>query len=252
MRSYYYLINSFPELKIGEKPDISFEELKFALDRNLSKADKKIVADFLFSVDLKNIKAFWMGEPLDPTGNLPEKELEEALLVEGILPPYVYEFLEKYETQEERLQYFSFLYASYFRSFQKGFLGNYFQQEREIRFHLAALRAKKTGKDLSTQFPFEDPSDPLVGYILAQKDREEYDIPLEYEPLKQIFSSHYDSPLHLLKAYLEYRMHLIEDLEKEDFFSLARVLAFIAKLLLVKHFLFFTEEKGKEALQRLW
>ncbi len=246
MTHYYYLINSFPLLKIGEEPALNVEQLKVAFEENLSRKDKKEVRDFLFYLDLKNIKAFWLGFPLDARANFQEKELEEALLVPDSLPLYVYDFLDRYETKEERIRYFPFLYAQFFCSFKEGFSQEYFSQERKIRLHLAALKVKKEGGDIIQQMQFEDPQDLDVSYILAQKDREDYEPPDEYEPLKQIFLSQYQIPKALLKAYLQYRFRLIEEMEEKDVFSLPRVLAFLAKLLLVEQYQFLKQPQEEE------
>ena len=46
----------------------------------------------------------------------------------------------------------------------------YYEFERELRLILTALRAKRSGKDIIRELQFEDPTDPLVADILAQKD----------------------------------------------------------------------------------
>ncbi len=250
MANYYYLVNSFPTLKIEEPPGISVEKLKVALEENLTEKDKQEVKDFLFYLDLKNIKSFWLGVPIDTRANFTEKELEEALLVPQFLPSYVYDFLDRYETKEERIRFFSSLYTQFFSSFDRGFSKEYFKEERQIRLQIAAFKGKKKGKDLLRQMQFEDPSDPDVAYILAQKDREEYEFPKEYEPLKQIFSYEGKDPKAFLRAYLQYRMDLIEEKEETYFFSLSKVLAFLAKLLLVEQYQFL-QEPAKEELERL-
>jgi len=180
MASYYYLITALPPISLGKKPEISFKELMDMLVLNLTRRDLHLVEILLRPIDLYNIHALWLGFPLDDRGNYKAKELEEALLIRDLLPPYVVDYLERYESTADRLRYFSSLYVSLFRDEQlelKGFLLKYFQFEREMRLVLTALRSKKTGRDLVRELQFEDPFEPFVAEILAQKDAADYTPP---------------------------------------------------------------------------
>ena len=97
MGNYYFLAASLPPLGLGQKPEITFEELKSRLEINLSKDDFAKVKTILLFTDLQNIRALLSEEPIDPRGNLDEKELDEALLTRSILPDYVFDFFDKFE-----------------------------------------------------------------------------------------------------------------------------------------------------------
>lgn len=251
MANYYFLITAFPPITIGRKPQISFKELEELLVLNLTKSDLNLIYELLRPVDLYNIRAFWLGMPLDDRGCIKARELEEALVIQEGLPLYVIEYLERYETIEERLRYFSFLYVSMYQdtiSRQKGFLLKIFQFERELRLVLTGLRAKQSGKDLLRELQFEDPTDPFVAQILAQKDAADFTPPKEYEKVKALFLENYSEPRELNQAILEYQFKKIEEIEEPQDFGIDRVLAYVAKFYIVESISMLSEEKGMEQM----
>jgi hypothetical protein len=190
---------------------------------------------------------------LDPRGTFNVNRLEEALLEEDFFPSYVSEFLDRYESIEDRLRNFSFLYVSLYRESLpklKGFLRQYYEFERNLRLVLTALRAKAFGKDISRELQFEDPVDPLVADILAQKDAVDYTPPQEFEDLKTIFSDNRSDPGKLQEAILRYRLKAIEEMEEPQDFSIDRVLAYAARLLLLEDVYGVDREKGLKQLSQ--
>ncbi|MFI5334726.1 MAG: DUF2764 family protein, partial [Chlamydiales bacterium] len=136
MGNYYFLAGSLPPLVLGQKPDITFEELTSRLKINLSKRDFAKVKTLLLFTDLQNIRALLVEEPIDPRGNLDEKELDEALLIRNILPEYVFDFFDQYENLTDRVRNFFGLLSRYFTNEipqQTGFLHQYLSFEREWR-----------------------------------------------------------------------------------------------------------------------
>jgi uncharacterized protein YlaN (UPF0358 family) len=220
-KNYYFVLAAVPPLTMGELPEISFKEFQQLLSENLSEGDFEQFEKLLWPIQLYNLRALWLGEELDERG-------------EGSVPDFVLEYMERYETDAERLRYFSSLYVSLYQQKLDGFLKWYFQLEREIRLVLLALRAKRTGKDVVRELQFEDPTDLLVADILAQKDASEYTPPKEYEELKTIFSDHSGEPEKLHRALLRYRFQKIEEMEENQDFGIDRVLNYAARLMLVE------------------
>ncbi len=251
MANYYFLITSFPPLALGAKPELSFKELDQLLLANLTERDLKKFNQLLLPIDLYNIRAFWLGMPLDDRGHIKAREIEEELLVQGALPPYVVAFLESYESTEERLRNFSSLYVSMYRELLphlSGFLLKYFQFEREFRLVLTALRAKAAGKDLVRELQFEDPSDPLVLELLAQRDASDVTPPQEYEELKTLFVKNKDNPEGLNQKMLEYQFEKVELMEEPQEFGIDRVLAYVARFLFVEQLALLDKKQGMEQL----
>ncbi len=234
MANYYFLISAFPPLTLGKAPELTFKELKELLVLNLTQDDMQRVTSLLRPIDLYNIRALWLGQPLDERGNLRAKHLEEELLVRDSLPAYLIDYLDRYESTQDRLRYFASLYVSLYRDEGpklKGFLRKYYLFEREVGLVLTALRAKASGRDIVRELQFEDPYDPLVADILAQKESSDYTPPREYEDLKTVFVDNSSEPRRLHLAILEYKFEKIEEMEENQDFSVDRILSYLARFI---------------------
>lgn len=253
--AYYFASSVLPPISIGLKPEMSFKEVQEMLKLNLSQKDLQKVALLVRQIDLYNLHALWLGIPIeewDDKGNYSAKELEEALLVSELLPEYLADFLGKYDSTEERLRYFPLLFTMLYRDEKyEGFLKVYFQMEREIWLILTALRCKAIGRDLVRELQFEDPQDPFVAQILAQKETPEFSPPREYEDLKTVFVDNISDPYKLNRAILQYRFMKIEELEEGKMFSIDQILGYLARLILVEDWQELDWEKGQAIVEQL-
>ncbi len=248
MSNYYFLSSLLPALSIGEPSPLPFNELEDLLEYNLSKDDYEKVVVLRRMIDIENIRQLWRENPVDIRGNLSDKELEESLLVGEGLPNYVYRFLERYHSIEERLHYFSHLVRDFYVreiTVHTGFLQQYMTFEREWRLVMLGFRAKQLGKDVSSELQFEDPYDTIVAQIIAQKDSKRYDPPERYGDLKALFEELYDKPLKLHKALNKYRFQYVGKMIEGDFFSIDRVFGFFAQFLIVEKWIELDEQEGK-------
>lgn len=247
MANYYFLAASLPPLTLGEKPDLSFDELKARLEINLTKADAKKAVVFQRFFDLSNIRALYSEDAIDPRGNLSEKELDEALLVQDGLPLYAFDFLERFETAAEKLRFFPGLLAAYFNEEsveQKGFLKSYLGFERAWRLVLLQVRAGQLGRDIAVELQFEDSKDSLVSDILAQKEP-----PVEYADLKEKYLSCGPDPWQQYKVVAQWRMNRIEEIVEQPLFSIDWILSYMARLLIVEQWNELDSGKGKIILE---
>ncbi len=252
MGDYYYLAASLPALEFPVLPDdISSLSLKSSLEMNLSEEDRKKVRSLYLYVDLCNIKPIFGEEEIDPRGNLDEESLDEALLHGSFFPVYVFDFLSKYETREERLKNFPALLALFFREESEketGFLQKYYSFERELRLVLLGLRAKKLQRDLLKELQFEDLTDPLVLQILSQKDAEQYEPPFEYKEIKELLASWESDPLEQSKAISAYRFRKVKEMAQETPFSIDAILAYLVELMIIEHWQELDKERGQTIL----
>jgi hypothetical protein len=252
MGNYYFVVPSLPPLSLQEKPQISFAELMTRLEMNLSKKDLEKTQVLRRIVDIYNIRALLTEEPIDLRGNLSEKELDEALLVHAVLPDYVFDFLDQFEKTADKVRHFHGLLARFFNEEtpkQKGFLQKYLTFEREWRLVLLAIRAKQLGRDVMRELQFEDPTDPLVAQILAQKDLEVYEPPMEYAEIKEIIASCYADPWAENKAFAEYRFRKIEELSENGVFTIDKILSYMARLMIIEGMNELDAEKGGMILE---
>lgn len=252
MSEYYYLASLLPPLEIGHVPTLGFSELRTLLDENLTKDDKRKVHTFLSLIDFENLRALWVHEPFDPHGNLNREQMESAL-ADGMwpwgvpFPFYFSDFLEKYRTERERLAHYSLLMSLFFQDkveHETGFLRAFFSFQRDMRLVMVGFRAKRLGRDVSAELQYEDPTDPLVAQILAQKDSGTYEPPFEYKELKPIFEEFADSPLELHKEIFQYQFNHIVEFWGGELFNLDRILNYMARLILVERWLELDVQKG--------
>jgi hypothetical protein len=254
MAKYYFLAISLPPLKIGIKPEISFEEFITRLQVNLSPSDWKKVLKLRMLVDLLNIRALLSGQKLDPRGNYSEKELDEMLLLKEGFPQYVFDFLDQFETNAAKLRHFGGLLATFFREEMQtaeGFLKWYFTFEWEYRLVLSAMRAKMYGRDFDEVLQFEDLNEPFVMQILVQKDMERYEPPMEFAELKELFASSGGDPWEQHKAFTEWKYARMEEIGSWDPFSIDAILSYMVRLLLVEDWQSLDEQQGREALETI-
>jgi len=259
MAEYYFLASYLPQLEIGHMPALGFAELKELLQVNLTRADLEKVKKLLTEIDMENLRAYWVGEPLDPRGNYTRAHIEQALIDgawpgEFEFPDYLGDYLEKYTTPEARIEHFPLLMSRCLEALQEGetgFLKEYFQFEREWRFVLVGFRAKKWGKDIDRELQYEDPNDPIIAQILGQKDASAFEPPFEYRELKPIFENVGEFPLELYKALYEYRFQRILDFEDSKFFSIECILGYSARLFLVEKWLELDMHQGIETIDTI-
>jgi len=254
MANYYFLAPSLPPLALGEKPELSFEELNILLAANVVGKDLEKVVVLRRWIDLNNIRALYMESGIDPRGNLSEKELDQALLLEEVLPEYVFDFLDQFETPQERVRFFPGLLGAYFReevAGQSGFLKNYLIFERGWRLTLLAIKAKGLGKDVAEELQFEDLKDPLVMDILAQKDAAVYTPLVEFEELSALFFACGNDPWEQFMEVLKWRFKQIEELVEKPLFSIDWILSYMARLLLVEEYYKLEPAQGKIILEAL-
>jgi hypothetical protein len=255
MHKYYFLAASLPPIVIGSQPDLFFEELKYLLDWSLTPEDKEILYNFRQYIDIKNLKRILLNQKIDPRGNLDEKTLNEALLLEEYFPEFVFDFLKKNETLEKRKENFFFLESAFLNyqiaNTKNDFLLSYFSLERTMKLVFTALRAKEMGKDILEELKFEDKSDWLVEQILDQRDLINYDPPKGFEKLKEIFVKNIDDPKALSRVLVEYHFEKNNEMGGKDPFTIDQILGYVSNLFLVEDFYNLDEEKGKAIVDSL-
>jgi len=254
MANYYFLATLLPRLQIGEPPEISFDEFDQLLSDNLSASDYAKTSTIRNFYDIYNLRSYWKGEPLDHAGNFNSSELEEAMVTRTMLPPYVFQFLDKYESKEERLRHFPELLSTFYKievSRSTGFLKAYLMLERELRLVLVAFRTKKLDRDLLKELQYEDPEEEIIAQIIAQKDASQYEPPPKFEEIKFIFEKYSNDPIEIQKALAEFRFYKIEEMLGLDMFSIDRILGYMAQLLIVERWQHLNKQKGKEIVDSM-
>lgn len=252
---YYFVGTALPPLKIGEKPEISWEQLQNLYQNNLSNKDYAQTQVLRRYFDILNIRSFLKKENVDPFGNLNSVALEEALLgTPGYFPPYVMRYLDRYETKEDRIYHFPELIAEFFReevNDSQGFLKEYLELERRLRLVLTAYRAKQLGRDMAKELQFENPDEDIIVQLLSQKDAKTFEPPEGFEDLKPILEEYYNSPLDLHKALNEYRFKKLDDMAGWNVFSIERLLAYLARFFIAEKWMALDKEQGLQIVDNI-
>ena len=251
MHSTFFVAPSFPALVLGDIPEISFEEVMHRLSLNLAERHLKKVEVLRRLIDIYNVRLLFLEKPLDTRGNFSEKELDEALLVEAILPDYVCDFLGQFEGSEEKARHFYGLLSRYFSEemvHQKGFMYDYLKFQRDLKLVLTAWRAKRARRDISVELQFEDFTDPLVANILAQKDMEKFEPPIEFEKLFEALHSAGSDPWEQFRAVAQFEFSRIEDLSGYPLFAIDWILGYVARLMIAERYAELDPERGTEIL----
>lgn len=254
MTDYYFVGTYLADLEFGKEPEISFAEFETLLKDNLTPKDYQHVHVLRLLIDIENLRFFWKEKELDKRGNFNEQELDQAILSRGVLPIWLDDFLDEFESTEAKLKNFSRIWAAFFKHEipkNKSFLKSYLNFEYELRLVLTAYRAKKLGRDIVKELQFEDLEHPLVQQILAEKDVKSYTLPSEYEELAQILQVSGDEPDLLAPALDAYRFKKIEEIEGLETFSLDRLLAYMAQLFLIEKNVAPHAETGEELVLKI-
>ena len=248
MTAYYYLASALPYLEIGHMPKLHFNDFINACKLSLTKKDFEQTKVIRRYIDIANIGAYFLKHPIDHRGNIYQDSIDESIAQCKNFSYYIIDYLEKYETQEERLKYYPLLVATFFQEeipMSYGFLQRYLRFERDWRIVMTGLRSKELKRDVSVELQYEDPSDVLVANILAQKDSPSYEPPVWFSSLKSLFNGNKHNPLKLHKSLCTYRFEKIEKLMEGDFFSLDQILGYMVQLVIVEQWLDLNEEEGK-------
>ncbi|MGM0440017.1 MAG: DUF2764 family protein [Chlamydiota bacterium] len=254
MAEYYYLTSLLPPLTIGDRPGIPFSQFCWLLKVNLSPADYHQTVVIRRFNDIQNLRALWKKGNFDNHGNYTLKELKDILTAEEALPNYVFDFLKKYNSLEERLQFFPELISTFFAKEieqASGFLKHYLQFVHDLRLVMVGFRAKKLGRNLEQELQFEDPYDEIVAQIMAQRDSKNYEPPRRFEGLKPIFEENYEKPLELHKKLCQYRFEWLEFLREDQLFSMNKILTHLVQLEMVEKWIELDQQEGKKVVNNI-
>jgi hypothetical protein len=254
MNYYYFVGSSLPVLKIETSPEITFDDLLSLIQTNFEEKDLEKVNKLRRFIDIKNLKKYWLKQPIDMRGNLKEKEIEEQVLIHDFFSGFVFDFIEKYENIQDRIKYFSSLLAHFFQreiEENQDFLSQYFSFERNVRLILLALRSKKYNRDISKELQFEDFKDPLVANILSQKDMDRFDPPSGYEELANIYLEHEMDPIKLSMELIKYKLRTISEMVFLKPFTVDYILGYMVRLMLVEDWQIANEQKARQIVDSL-
>ncbi len=251
-KKYYFLGSALPLLDLKVKNEITYADLVELMRWNLTEEDRNIIHSFKSYIDLKNLKKLWLNEELDPRGNLKEKELREAIFTQDGLPEFVFKFVERFSSDEDKIKNFPYLLTRFFYQMKQyarsDFLRFYFHLEHAIILITTALRAKKTDKNLEEELSYEDKTNFLVKTLLQQQGFEHLELEPGYMKIVELFENNYQDPKNMYLAFLEYRFQQVAAKAEENPFSIDQILGYLVGIMLMEDFFRLNESTGKKIL----
>jgi hypothetical protein len=248
MAAYYFFDTLLPPLQIGKAPEMSWAEFCDLARQNLSPQDLKQLEALRLWYDLQNLRQLWTELPLQPFGNLDQEGLEAAVATGTLWSPPVDDFLFAYKETDARLFHLPELLTQYLETLRekaKGFLKWLGEFERQLRLVLVALRARAQGLDLVEAFRFEDPRDPFVAFLIAQKSNERIMPPLGFEEVDRLWQHYQHEPLQLAEGLLKFKMTAIEEAFRDRRFTLDHVLGYAQRLILIEQMWLGDQQKAQ-------
>jgi hypothetical protein len=253
--SRFYIYGALPPLDFGAMPEISSRALNELFELNLSKLDLKKVEVLKLWIDIMNIYGLFRNLSFDSRGNYSKSTIKALIANEEDLPPYVLEFFQTYENEEDRRKYFPKIIALYFSEEKKnssGFLHKFLAFEQDMRILLAGYRAKKLGIDLAKELQFADLDDPIVNIVLMQKDQSgQFQFPIEYSDLEDAIRQAGDDPSLQYDAVARYRFNYYIKNFTESIFSLEGILAYMQALWILEDYFALKKEEGEKFLSKI-
>jgi hypothetical protein len=237
MTNYYFLANLCSDISLDIACEEGFSEFMGYLKINLTEKDLKGALTVQTLIDLYNLRALWMNEPLDPRGSRSKEDLQEDISTKTGLKQYVLDFLEKYTDIKDYIRFFPALIAEFFKcesASSTGFLKKYLEFERTLRLVSAGYRSLALGRDLIEELIFEEPQDSVVSLLLMQKDLKNFEMPSGFESFKNVLEKYYDNPIDQFRAISQYRFDRIEEMKGNNIFSIDSLLGHLVQLLIIE------------------
>lgn len=234
MTQYYFLATILPPLNFDSEPEITLDEAIGLLFINFTKSDYEMLQMIRRLMDLYNLRALWLKEPVSHLGSMTKSALHDAAATYSGLPDYCLDFLQKYPETSARLAHFQVLLSNFFQ-YEKissdGIVKKYFDFEHSFYVTKVALRARKLGRDLLKELEFEDPDADEVFNAVSQKDRPDFEPQEGFEPLKLIYESHADNALSMFLEVCRWRFNTFAEWRENDAFSTESIIAYVLQLM---------------------
>ncbi len=254
MANYYFLATLLPPLKVGAHVEVTSKELEFLLQQNLTPKDCELVSALNRYIDIENIRAVLKKQPIIPGGTLDQNDLEDGVVFKEGLPQYVLDYLEEGSDKQELLDNFAKLLHRYFAEESKSkssFVSRYITFEWHLKLVLVALRAHDLSRSLENELKDEDNEDPFVIDLIERSKEKHFELPFPYQDLKALYEAKKNEPLDLYQTLSEWRFAYIEELIDWDFFSIDRILGYVAQLKICEEWLQLDKLKGLEIVDQM-
>lgn len=247
----FFFCGSLPPLFPGVRPELSTYQFLEMAEENLLEYELETINEVREFIDILNIKKLIKKQQIDSRGTKTEKELDDAIMSLEGLPDVVINFLSEYESKEERIEKFPLLLSEYFKfkiTHSRGYLQSYFERQYLLQLSFTALRTSNGAGDIAYELRYENPKDPFIAQLLAQKESGTFVFPYELE--------HLNDPLSSAKEPIEYYRVLLEDTYsfameycEKHVFTLGYAVAYFTALLAIEEYDALDEQQGNTIIE---
>jgi len=253
MADYYYLVTGLPELRLGQE-GVPMAPLHFVdhLREQLAEEDRPLLDAYLLRFDNENLLALLKGRPQQWSnlGTFTREELEAEMAAPFQAPLYMSEFLDERKRNpgapvaEDKLHAG---YQLYLANMEHPFLVGYAQFDALLRNAMAAINGQIAGDGSVGVLDLDVWSDRMRGSGAA-----DLGLAAQWPFITELSLLLQEGDLPALERKLDaLRFAQIDELLAQDPFSAARLVGWLAQLLIVQRWVHIERGEGPALFHQL-
>ncbi len=257
---YHYFIAGLPDIFLDDT-EVQFQMLDFKheLKEHLRPEDYKMVELLFLSYDNQKLLQF-LDEDFDSTNTLAnysfeDYEVEFSDEKQGILPPYMYKFVEIFRDEEQSKNMtkswedlLTQMYYDYVLKTKNKFLRQWFEFNQNLNNILIGLNCRQY--DL-------DPEKLLIGNneitrAIIESNAKDFGLGVDLPYINDIITqAEKDNLLAREKGLDQLKWDKVDEITLFDYFTIEVILAYTIKLDIAYRWLELDEEKGREMFRKI-
>jgi len=257
---YHYFIAGLQDIFLDDT-EIHFpmQDFKNELKDHLKSEDYKLVELLFLPYDNENLLKF-LNEDYDNhndlgTFSLQEFEVEFTDEKQGILPSYMYKFVEMYKDEEESKglvksweNILTEMYFDYVLKTKNEFLKQWFEFNQNLNNLLIGTNCRKYNLEAEKQLI----GDNMVTTAILSSNAKDFGLDVELPYVSEIIAlAENENLLAREKGIDQLKWNKVEEITLFDYFTIEVVLAYTIKLDIAYRWLELDEETGREMFAKI-
>lgn len=256
---YHYFIAGLPDLFLDENdPKISLEQFKSEAKESLTPDDLDLVKLLFLKYDNENLLNFIdeKYDNIDSLGNFSLSDFEKEFSEDrkGILPPYMYDFVDKMSEEEADIDHASRediltgMYYKYAISKSNNFISKWFTFNLNIQNILTGLNCRKFNLDPDNYLI----GDNFITEAIKKSSAKDFGLEVEYPYVTDLMALFEKENLLMIEKGLDQlRWDKAEEMVLFSYFTIEVILTYVLKLQIVQRWTKLDEETGKKLFSKL-
>ncbi len=256
-RSYYALVAGLPDISVkSSRLEFLQKDFKQELVDLLDEDDYKLASILYYQFDNLNLISLLEKneQKFDELANLSQTVLEEEVKTPTVVPRYMFDFIEDFNSGTESSDDISLtnrLNAAFFEqvsNHDNNFISKWFEFERNLKNVITALNCRRLDIDLEKELIGDD----FVVEMIKKRNSGDFGLTGELPFLSRVLQL-YDGGSVMDREYGidMIKWDFLEELILFKNFSIDRVLAFVLQLRMAERWLKLDKEKGREILKNI-